>query len=112
MLEVAVDTTDEETLREIESMLAGANPQRWPGTRDIGSIITLASSSVGLLNALLALKGSWSARSKAKNAQGGTGTDTADDAKRGVTIVIRNADREELRLEDVTDQTVQILISG
>ncbi len=96
MLELAVDSTDEDLLREIEQAVAGANPQRWPETRDIGTIITLISSSAGLINALLALKASL-----AKKA-----------GKPDVTIVIRNESRDEVRLADMTEQSAAALVSG
>lgn len=99
MLELAVDSTDEDLLREIEQAVAGANPQRWPETRDIGTIITLISSSAGLINALLALKASL-----AKKA------DKPD--KPAVTIVIKNESRDEVRLADLTEQSAADLVSG
>lgn len=99
MLELAVDSTDEDLLREIEQAVAGANPQRWPETRDIGTIITLISSSAGLINALLALK-----VSLAKKA------DKPD--KPAVTIVIKNESRDEVRLADLTEQSAADLVSG
>jgi hypothetical protein len=56
MLEVHIDVVDEARLGEIESGLAAVNPQRWRSSRDIGTVITIASSAVGLINALLTLK--------------------------------------------------------
>jgi hypothetical protein len=99
MLELAVDTTDEEAVSAIEEAVAAANPKRWESTRDIGTILTLASSSVGLLNALLVLKASLGKKDRDK-----------DKEQRGLTIVIRNAEREELRLEDVSEESVTILL--
>lgn len=96
MVELAVDTTDEELLREIEQAVAEANPQRWPETRDIGTIIALASSSVGLVNTLLALKASLAKKHD----------------KPEVTVVIRNENRDEVRLADITEETAQALVSG
>lgn len=96
MLELAVDTTDDELLREIEQAVAAANPRRWPQTRDIGTIIMLISSSAGLINALLALKASLSKK----------------DDKPEVTIVIRNENRDEVRLPDITEQSAEALVSG
>jgi hypothetical protein len=56
MLEVHLDVVDEDRLGLIESELASVNPQRWRSSRDIGTVITIASSAVGLINALLILK--------------------------------------------------------
>ncbi len=99
MLELAVDSTDEDLLREIEQAVAGANPQRWPETRDIGTIITLISSSAGLINALLALKASLAKKAGKPD-------------KPDVTIVIRNESRDEVRLADMTEQSAAALVSG
>jgi hypothetical protein len=96
MLELAVDTTDEDLLREIEQAVLEANPQRWPETRDIGTIIALSSSSIGLVNALLALKASLARKHD----------------KPHVTVVVRNESRDEVRLADITEQTAQALVSG
>lgn len=56
MLEVHVDVVDDERLAQIETDLAPVNPQRWRSSRDIGTVITIVSSGVGLINALLTLK--------------------------------------------------------
>lgn len=99
MLELAVDTADEALVREIEQAVAEANPRRWGNTRDIGTIITLISSSAGLINALIALKAALAKKAGKPDAP-------------QVTIVIRNENRDEVQLTDLTEQSAQALISG
>jgi hypothetical protein len=92
-LELAVDTKDEETLRAIEQALGGVSPQRWQDTRDIITIITVVSSAVALINALLDLKNKLSKQESPPP-----------------SIVIKNVNRLELTLPNATVDSLQALI--
>ena len=94
-LEVAVDTTDEDLLREIEHAVADANPRRWPTTRDMGTVIMVVSDITGLINALLALKAAFDKKTSAQP----------------ISIVIRNENRDQLTLADVTEQSARELVA-
>ena len=94
-LELAIDTKDEETLRVIEATLSDVAPERWPDNRDIVTIIAIASSAITLVNALLDLK------KRLKK-----------ELKSPPSVIIRNADRVELSLPDVTEETLRVLIKG
>jgi len=93
MLELAIDTVDEETVRAIEEALGDVSPERWPQTREIVTIITIAASTVALINALLDLKAKLSKKGLAPP-----------------TIVIRNVERLELALPDATKTSLEALI--
>jgi hypothetical protein len=92
-LEIEIDTTDEATVRAIEDALAEVEPQRWPQTREVVTILTIAASAVALVNALLDLKKRLSKPDEPPP-----------------TVVIKNVNRLELNLSDVTPETLQQLI--
>lgn len=92
-LELVIDSKDEQTLRAIEQALGGVDPQRWPETRDVMTIITVASSTVALVNALLDLR--------SKLAKKGTPAPS---------VVIKNVNRMELALPEASKETLEALI--
>ncbi len=77
-LELAIDTKDEQTLRE---------------TRDILTIITIASNAVALVDALLSLKSRFHQQQATP------------------PIVIKNVNRLELTLPNATPESLRELIS-
>jgi len=94
MLEVVIETKDEDLVREVEAAIADANPTRWKDTRDILTVITIVSSSVGLVNSLLTLKDHLAKRR---------------DAPR---VVVRNADRDACDLADAEPDELDALVAG
>lgn len=95
MLEVAVDSTDEELLLQVEQAMADASPRRWPTTRDIGTIITVVSDVTGLINALLALKAVFDKKASPSP----------------ISIVIRNESRDEVRIADIDEHSARELVT-
>jgi hypothetical protein len=91
-LEVVVNTKDETIIRDIEETMAGVSPQRWKDTRDIVAIITITSSVVELINALLTLKEKSSSHPEAPK------------------IVIKNINRAEIELSGATEENLKALI--
>ena len=94
ILEVQIDTVDEERVRRVEAELDDVQPQRWRSARDIGTVITVASSLVGLVNALLVLKDRM----------------TAD--RDAPTVRVRNAQREEVDLAQATREDLERLVEA
>ena len=94
-LEVQIDTVDEERVRRVEAELDDVQPQRWRSARDIGTVITVASSSAsGPVNALLVLKDRM----------------TAD--RDAPTVRVRNAQREEVDLAQATREDLERLVEA
>jgi hypothetical protein len=93
-LELAIDTKDEQTLRAIEEALGDVGPRRWPETRDILTVITVASGTDALVDALLSLKSRFGQEPAAP------------------PIVIKNVDRLALTLPEATPESLRELIEG
>lgn len=93
-LEVIVDTKDEKALRAVEEALAGADPQRLEDTRDILTVLTIASSAAGPFNALL------------------TSTTALPRGRTPPGVTVKNADCEELDLAHASREQPEALITG
>lgn len=91
-LELAIDSKDEQTLRVIEEALGDVNPRRWPETRDILTVITIASNAAALVDALLSLQ----SRFRQEQAT--------------PPIVIKNVNRLELTLPNAAAESLRELI--
>jgi len=89
MFEVVVDTIDETTVRELETGLSGLNPQRTPPTRELITVLTIASTVLTIVKTLLEI------REKLK-AKGST-----------QPVRIRNIERDELELLSATDEAIE-----
>lgn len=93
LLEVAVDTVDDEVLTDLEDAMPDVKIDRWQSTRDIGTILTLASTSVGLINALLTLKDRLLAHAHPPN------------------VTVKNAERDEVVLLTASREDLERLLS-
>lgn len=92
-LELAIDTVDDESVQTIEQELVEVAPQRWPATRDIVTIITIASSAVALIEALLSLRERLLAQRHAPK------------------VTVKNAEREEVVLIAATRADLERLLA-
>lgn len=96
-LEIAIGTNDEESVNEIKAVLAEINPEVWPQTREVLTIITVVASAVALVNNLLTLK------------------KKIDELKAGAdstTIIVKNIDRSEINLLDANEESLKSLIDA
>jgi hypothetical protein len=94
MLELAIGTTDAQTVQDIEAALSAVSPQRWPQDRDPLAILAIAANAGTIISALLDLKDRLSKRSEPPP-----------------SIVIKNVNRLELTLPNATEETLRALIS-
>jgi hypothetical protein len=92
-LEVVIDTTDEDVIRFVEETMSTVEPQRWKNTRDIMTVLTIASSAVALVNALLALKDKLAAEAEA------------------LRVTVKNTDRDEIDLATATRADLERLLA-
>lgn len=90
-LEIVIETKDEKIIQEVESELGSVNPQRWNDTRDLVTIIAIASSIVMLVKSLLELKEKFSKKPNAPK------------------IVIYNINREAVDLLNASENTIKSL---
>ena len=97
-LEIRIASQDAALIGEIESALAQVNAKRWEQTRDLATVLTIASSAVALVKALLDLKD----RLQKKPAAAAATT----------RIYVLNADRQQLAIADVTDAKLVELIEA
>lgn len=93
-IEVQIDTVDEERIRRVETELEDVQPQRWRSARDIGTVITIASSLVGLVNSLMILKDRLAADRDAPS------------------VKVRNAQRDEVDLAQATREELEQLLEA
>jgi hypothetical protein len=92
-LEVVIDTIDEDVIRSIEETMSTIESERWKNARDIVTVLTIASSAVALVNALLTLK------------------DRLAGETRALRVTVKNTDREEVDLTSATREDLERLLA-
>jgi hypothetical protein len=94
MLEVRIESQDPQVIAEIESALAEVNAKRWEKTRDLVTILTVTSSVVTLVNALLDLKKRMEKKRSAPK------------------VIVLNVDRKQLAVNEATEASLSELIKA
>jgi len=111
-LEIAISGTDDATVDDIMTALADVGAERWPQTRDLQTILTVASSAVALVNALLDLRDRFFAQRAAPADDTVAAGAPARAAGVASSIVIRNVERLEINLADATPESLQALLAS
>ena len=95
LLEVRIESQDPALIAEIEAALKTVNAKPWEKTRDLTTVLTIASSAVALINALLDLK----ERLKKK-------------PEAAAKVYVVNADRSQLTVAEATEVDLKNLIEA
>ena len=94
MLEIRIESQDPALIDEIESALAEVNAKRWEKTRDLVTVLSIASSAVALVSALLDLK------------------DRLEKKPDAAKVYVLNVDRKQLPIAEATEVALTELIES
>jgi hypothetical protein len=94
MLEVRIESQDPDLIAEVESALAEVNAKRWEKTRDLVTVLSIASSAVALVTALLDLK------------------ERLEKKAAATKVYVLNVDRKQLAIAEATEVALTDLIKS
>jgi hypothetical protein len=93
-IEVVLDTVDQSTISKVEEDLSDLSPKRWKSTRELITVLTIASTVVTLIKTLLEIR-----EKLAKQ----------KDAPR---MLLRNANRDEIDLASAQEDQLRAFLSA
>jgi hypothetical protein len=93
-IEVVLDTVDQSTISKVEEDLSDLIPKRWKSTRELITVLTIASTVVTLIKTLLEIR-----EKLAKQ----------KDAPR---MLLRNANRDEIDLASAQEDQLRAFLSA